>query len=141
MVLKLGLSVILLSAALPTAAQPRAGVSPAPPPAVSPDQKAAIQRTAMAFGQCISAGIQSLSATVTPEAGATAVLGGCAAQRGELIQSVEAMIATMPEAQRAEAHAQLETQMGQAGAQIAGAIRQRRAAPPAAPAAPATPPH
>jgi hypothetical protein len=142
MFLRFGLSFILLSAALPAAAQPPAVASPAPPPAVSPEQQAAIQRTAMAFGQCISTGMQTVSPTVTPEAGAAALLGGCATQRAALIQSVEAMIATMPEAQRAEAHAQLQTQMGQAEAQIAAGIRQRRAAPPA-PAAPATapPPH
>jgi hypothetical protein len=140
MFLKFGLSFILLSAALPTAAQPPAAASPAPP-AVSPEQQAAIQRTAMAFGQCISTGMQTVSPSVTPEAGAATLLGGCATQRVALIQSVEAMIATMPEPKRAEAHARLESQMGQAQiqAQIADGIRQLRAAPPAAPA-PATPP-
>ena len=138
MSLKFGLSAVLLLAASPIAAQPPAA---APAPQAAPTgPEAAIQRTAMAFGQCISAGIQGLSATVTPEAGATAVLNGCAAQRGDLTRSVDAMIATIPEDQRAAAHTQFESQMGQAQTQIAAAIRQRRATP-AAPAAPATPQH
>jgi hypothetical protein len=34
--------------------------------------------------------------TVTPEAGATAVLGGCSEQQTALVQEVEAMLATLP---------------------------------------------
>jgi hypothetical protein len=147
MSLKFGLSAILLLAASPIAAQPPAPApAPAPQPPLAPELKDAIQRTATAFGQCVSAGIQNLSASVTPEAGAAAVMGGCATQRAELTQSVEAAFATMPEVQRTQAHTEFESQMGQAQTQIAAAIRQLRAAPatpaaPAAPAAPATPPH
>lgn len=136
MSLKFGLCAVLLLAASSTAAQPPAAAPPAPQPAPTGPQ-ADLQRAAMAFGQCVSAGIHNVSASTTPEAGATAVLAGCTAQRGALAQSVDAMIATAPEAQRAGAHAQFESQMAQAPAQIADAIRQSRAAP----AAPATPPH
>jgi hypothetical protein len=140
MSLKLGLGAALLLAASSAAAQPPAAAPPAPTPTVSPEQRAALQSAATAFGQCVSAGIQRLSASVAPEAGATIVLGGCAAQRGALAQSVEAIIAIVPDAQRPAAQAQFESQMGQAEAQTAEAIRQARAAPPA-PAAPAAPPH
>ncbi len=132
---KFGLSVALLLAASAAAAQPPAAAPAAPQWAPTPDQQASIQRTATAFGQCISAGVQGLPASVTPEAGATTILAGCAAQRSALAQSVDAMIATMPEAQRAPAHAQFESQIGQAPAQIAAGIRQSRAAPAAPPPA------
>jgi hypothetical protein len=138
MFLKTGLSAILLLAALPAAAQPPAA-APAPQAALTGPQ-ADVQRTAMAFGQCVSGALQNLSASVAPEAGAAGVLSGCAAQRAELARSVDAMIATMPEAQRAQAHAQFETDMGQVQPQIADAIRQHRAAG-ATPAAPPTPSH
>jgi hypothetical protein len=147
---KFALSSILLLAALPAAAQPPAAAPPAPPaapstapPELSPELKAAIQRTATAFSQCISGGIQNAPASATPEAAAAAVMSGCATQRAELTQSVEAAFAIMPEAQRTEAHTEFETQMGQAETQIATAIRQQRAAAaaPAIPSAPATPPH
>jgi hypothetical protein len=137
---KFGLSAVLLLIAAPAAAQPPAAAPPAPQPATPSGPDAAIQRTAMAFGQCISAGVQNVSASVTPEAGAAAVLAGCAAQRDALAQSVDAAIATAPEDKRAGAHAQFESQMAQVPAQIAEGIRRHRAAP-AAPATPATPPH
>ena len=133
MSLKFGFATAVLLAASPIAAQP-----PAAAPAAPTGPQTAIQRTAMAFGQCISAAMQKISPSVTPEAGAAVILGGCAAQRTDLTQSVEAMIATLPEAQRAAAHAQFESQMGQAETQIADAIRQHHAA---AAAAPAAPPH
>jgi uncharacterized protein YukE len=137
MSLKFGFWAVLLLAAAPVAAQAPAA-PPAPPP-MDPHQ-AEIQRTAMAFGQCISAGLQNLSATITPEAGATAVLNGCSTQRAALTQSVNAMIATLPADQQGAAHTQFESQIGQAPTQIADAIRRHRAES-AAPAAPATPPH
>jgi hypothetical protein len=137
MSLKFGICAVLLLAASPTAAQPPAATPPAPQPAVPTGQQADLQRAAMAFGQCVSAGIHNVSASTTPEAGAAAVLGGCTAQRAALAQSVDAMIAAAPEDKRAAGHAQFESQMGQAQAQIADAIRQSRATPPA----PATPPH
>lgn len=139
MSLKTGLFAVLLLTASPIAAQPPAA-GPAPQPVPNPAQIAAqadIQRTATAFGQCVSAGIQNVSASVTPEAGAAAVLGGCAAQRGALNQSAEALIAIVPADQRAAAHAQFDSQMGQVQTRIAEAIRQHRAAP----TAPAPSPH
>lgn len=122
---KLVLSALLLLGAAPALAQ-----APAAAPAAGPE--AAIQQAADAFGQCISTGLQALPATVTPEAGSASVLSGCAAQHRVLDQRVGAMIATMPEAQRAAAQGQYASQMGQVGPQIAEAIRQHRAAPPAA---------
>jgi hypothetical protein len=143
MSLKFGLPAALLLAASPIAAQPPAAAAP---PAMTPAQtaaQAAIQRTATAFGQCISTAIQNSSAATTPEAAAAAALSGCAAQRAELGRSVDAMIATMPAAQQAEAHAAFESDMNRAQGDIAQAIAQQRAAAaaPAAPATPATPPH
>ncbi|HEY1606595.1 MAG TPA: hypothetical protein VGF77_13465 [Allosphingosinicella sp.] len=144
MFLKLAFPAAFLLAAAPIAAQPPAAPAPQPP-AAAPEQQATtaqqaeIQRTAMAFGQCIKTGLDNLSATIAPEAGAASVLGGCSAQRNDLGKAVDAMIATLPEAQRAAAHTQFESQIGEAQTQIAEAIRQHRAAPPAAPAAPATP--
>jgi hypothetical protein len=136
MSLKFGLCAALLLAAAPIAAQPP-GAAP-PPPMTGP--QAEVERTAMAFAQCISTTLQNLTASATPEAGATAALDGCTAQRGALNQSVDALIATLPADQKAPAHAQFESQMAEAPAQIADAIRQHRAAA-AAPGAPAAPPH
>ena len=140
MALKFALPAMLLLTAMPAAAQPPAAASP-PQPALSPELQAAIQRTATAFGECISTGIQIASPSATPEAAAAAIMAGCAPQRAELTQSVEAAFATMPAAERAQAHTEFETQMGQAATEIAAAIRQQRAAAsaPATPA-PATPP-
>jgi hypothetical protein len=140
MSLKFGLFAALLLAASAAAAQPPAAGPASPQPAPPAGPQAAIQQAGMAFGQCISAAIQSVPASLTPEAGAASVMAGCATQRGELDRSVDAMIATIPETERATAHAQYQSQIGQAETQIADAIRQRRVAPPA-PATPATPPH
>ena len=123
---KTGIGAILFLAALPAVAQPPAAGSNEPAPT---GPEAAIQQAAMAFGQCVSAGIQNVPTSQAAEAGAAVVLSGCSAQRAALATSVEAMIATMPEAQRAQAHAQFESQMRQATGQVAGAIILRRAAP------------
>lgn len=139
MFLKFGFSAALLLAASSVAAQPPAA---APGPQPTDAQKAEIQRTGMAFGQCLEAGMQGVSASVTPEAGAAAVLNGCTAQRDALVKAVNVVIDIMPADRRAAAHTQFDGQMAQTQSQIADAIRQQRAAP-AAPAtpAPATPPH
>ena len=126
--LKYGLSLALLSLAGAALAQNSA---PAVPAAESPAVQA-IQQAAMSFGQCVSTGVQGVPATVTPEAGATTVLGACATQRQQLVQAAEAFIATMPADQQAGARTQLTTQLGQAETQIASAIRNMRSAPPAA---------
>ena len=140
--------VALSFAALPAAAlaqtqpsqpatPPAAGQTPAPPapPAPSP-QTNAIQQAAMAFGQCIQTGVGSVPATVTPEAGATSVVAGCATQRQALEAAAQALIATMPEAQRAGAQEQLRSQLGAVEGQVAAGIRSMRgtAAPAPAPA-------
>ena len=101
--------------------------APTSPPAASAGE-AAVQQSAMAFGQCIQAGITGVAATVTPEAGATSVLGGCATQRGQLEQAVMAMIDGLPEDRKAAARQQFASHMAQAETQIAAVIRQQRSA-------------
>ncbi|HEX4737927.1 MAG TPA: hypothetical protein VH331_10230 [Allosphingosinicella sp.] len=136
MSLKFGFAAAVLLSASPLLAQP-----PAAPAAPQPTdaQKAEIQRTGTAFGQCIEAGMHNVSTSVTPEAGAAGVLGGCATQRDALVKAVNAVIETLPQDQRAAAHSQFDGQIGQVQGQLADAIRQQRAAP--ATPAPATPSH
>ena len=110
-----------------------AALAQAPAPAASGPQ-AAVQQTAMAFGQCIQTGVQGVAGTVTPEAGATSVLGGCANQRQQLEQAIEALIATLPADQQAPAREQARTQIAAAHGQVAAAITRMRAAPAPAPA-------
>jgi len=134
----------LLLAAAPAFAQPPAASSTPPPaassqpPSAQSAAAAAIQPAAMAFGQCLQTGLQGVPATVTPEAGAAAVLGGCGTQRGALVAAVEAMLATLPADQQAAGRAQLQSRLGEVPTQLADAIRQSRGAAPTA--APATPP-
>ena len=135
--LKYGLSAALLGCAGAALAQGApASAPPASTPAMTP-QQSAVQQTAMGFAQCVMAGVQGVPATLTPEAGATSVLAGCATQRQQLDSAVEALIATMPEENKAVAREQYRTQMAGAETQIASRIGQLRAAPAAAPAAPA----
>jgi hypothetical protein len=133
--LKFGLFAALLVSAAPVLAQPPSGASPAQG-APSPAQQAAIQQSAMAMGQCIETAVQALAPTVTPEAGAASAMSGCATQRQQLVQAVEALIATLPEAARAGAREQLQTRLAGAEGQIANGIRMQRSAPPAAAATP-----
>ena len=121
------------------ATPPAAGQAPAPaPPAPPAAETTAIQQAAMAFGQCLQTGVGTVPATVTPEAGATSVVNGCATQRQGLEQAAQALIATMPEAQRAAAQEQLRSQLGSVEGQVASGIRQMRgAATPAPTPAPA----
>jgi hypothetical protein len=127
------------------ATPPATGQTPAPPapPAPPSPQVVAIQQAGAAFGQCIQAGVGSVPATVTPEAGATSVVNGCATQRQALEQAAQALIATMPEAQRAGAQEQLRSQLGSVEGQVAAGIRQMRgtAAPTPTPAPAPTPGH
>lgn len=136
MFLKFGFTAALMLAAAPIAAQ-----APATPPAPQPTDphEAEIQSAGMAFGQCISTGMQHVSASVTPEAGAAAVLNGCATQRDALVKAVSAAIDTLPADKRADAHTQLDSKLGEVPGQLADAIRQQRAA--AATPAPAMPSH
>lgn len=135
----------LCLAALPVAAQaqtPATGQAPAAPEAPAappPAEMAAVQTTAAAFGQCVQTAAMGAPATVTPEAAATSALSSCAPQQQSLVRAVEALIATLPEAQRAAAQEQLRTQMGGAAAQIAAGIRQMRASQAGTPAPAATP--
>jgi hypothetical protein len=145
MLLRFALSAAMLAAAAPALAQPPAAPaappasSSAPPSAAPTGPAAAIQPAAMAYSQCLSAGVAGVAATATPEAGATSVMNGCAAQRTALDQAVEGLLTTLPAEQQAAGRAQYQSQIGEVPTQIAGAIRQSRA--PATPAAPATTPH
>ena len=121
----------LCLAAGPALAQNQTTPAPAGPP---PEAVAAIQQAAAALGQCIQTGIGSVPASVTPEAGATSVLGGCATQRQAVERAARALISTLPEASRPAGEAQLNAQMSSIEAQIAGGIRQMRAAPVGTPA-------
>ena len=131
--LKYCLSFALACSAGAAVAQTQAPAAAPPAPPMSAEQSA-VRTTAMALGQCVMTGVQGLSATVTPEAGATTVLGGCASQRQALDLAVEALIATLPEEGKAPAREQYRTQMAGAETQIADAIRRQRAAAAPAPA-------
>lgn len=130
----------LCLAAAPAVAQTApATEAPAGPP---PAEMAAVQQAGMAFGQCVQTGVGAVPATVTPEAGAATVIAGCATQRTALEQAAQALLATVPEANRAAAQTQIRSQLDAIPAQVAEGIRQTRsagAAPAAAPAA--TPAH
>jgi len=132
--------VALCLAALPAATLAQAAPSqpaPAAPPAPSgppPAAVTAVQQAGMAFGQCVQTGVQNVPATVTPEAGAAGVLGGCASQRQQLEQVVNALLATLPPEQRAAGQERLRTELGGIEGQIAAAIRQQRTAATPAPA-------
>jgi hypothetical protein len=125
--LRYGLSAAFLILAAPAAAQQPATAG-----------AAEVQTAAIAFGQCVQAGAQALAATVTPEAGAATVMGGCATQKQALERAAETLIASeaVPADRKAAAREQLRTQLAAAQGQIADGIRQMRAAGAAAPAAP-----
>jgi hypothetical protein len=125
MISRISVSATLLCFAGAAFAQAQA---PTTQPAPSGPQ-AAIQQTAMAFGQCLETGVQGVAATVTPEAGATSVLGGCASQRRQLEGAIDALIATLPADQQAAAREHARTQLAGAQAQVAAAITRLRAAP------------
>jgi hypothetical protein len=131
----------LCLAATPAFAQnqtaPAAQAPAGPPPAAM----AAVQAAGSAFGQCIQTGVMGVPAAVTPEAGATSVLAGCATQRTALEGAVQTLIAALPAERQAMAQEQARAQLAAVPAQIAAGIQQMRAA--SAPAAPpaATPAH
>lgn len=128
---------ILCLVATPALAQNQ--TAPAANAGPSPEAMAAIQTAGAAFGQCIQTGVAAVPASVTPEAGATSVLNGCATQRNAIEQVVQSMIAALPEDRRAMAQEQLRTQLAGLPTEIANGIRQSRAA--SAPAATPTPAH
>ena len=122
--------------AAPAQSAPAAAQAPAGPP---PEAVAAVQAAASTFGQCIQTGVMGVPATVTPEAGATTVIAGCTTQRQSVEQAVQALIATLPEAQRPMALEQMRTQLASLPAQVAAGIQQMRGASAAAAAPAATP--
>jgi hypothetical protein len=119
-----GIPAALLLGAMPAVAQ---GQPAPPPPVAASSQEAALRDAAAAFGQCVSSGIRGVAATVTPEAGTAGILAGCSAQRDQLAQAAEALIATLPAEQQAAAREHARTGLAQAETQIADAIRQQRA--------------
>lgn len=149
MIRPFGLAAALLLSAAPALAQDAAApAAPAPAPAPSqapasppaqPErapsaQEAAVMQAATAFGECVSEGVVALAADVAPDAGAATVLGGCAAQKTALEQSVDALIDTLPADRQAAAREHARTQMSEVPADIAAAIRSRPGTPAAAPA-------
>lgn len=132
--LKLGLFAALLVTAAPALSQSRT-VPLRGQSGPTPAQQAALQQTSMALGQCVETAVQALPATVTPEAGAASALSGCATQRQQLVQAVEAMVASLPADRRAGALQQLQSRLAAAEGQIANGIRMQRSGTlPAAPA-------
>lgn len=127
---------LICLAATPAFAQNQAAPAPSGPP---PEAMAAIQQAGSAFGQCVQTNAATVPATVTPEAGATSVLATCAPQRQALEQAAHALIATLPEAQRAMAEEQMRTQLAAVPGQIAAGISGMRGVGGGAPAA--TPAH
>jgi len=109
-------------------AQNATPAAPAAPAAQLDPLQAALQTNAMAFGQCVVGGMATVPATVTPQAGAAQVMGACNAQKLQLVQAAEAMIAALPEDRRAGATAQLQTRLTSAESEIAEEITRRRAA-------------
>lgn len=150
--LKFGLSATLLFTAAAVQAQPGTTPSPSttvttpvppsppapPPPPISPPP--AFIQAAEAFGQCVETASGGIATTVTPEAAAAQALAACAAQKTAIETQFEAWVASdaFPAEGRDVARTQFRAQFGQVESQIAGAIRQQRAAP-AAPAATPTP--
>jgi hypothetical protein len=127
---------LLVAAAAPAAAQDQpAPAQPAPEPAPA-GGRTAIQQAAAAFNDCVSTGVRGIGAEVTPEAGAASVVAGCATQRQQLEQAVDAAVATASDADKATARQRLQTQLAQVEPRIAAAIHQQRgdAAPEAQPA-------
>jgi len=132
---------ILCLAATPAFAQNQtapAAVAPAGPP---PEAMAAVQTAGAAFGQCLQTGVMGVPATVTPEAGATTVLAGCATQRQSLEGAIQTLIAGLPAEQRALAQEQARSQLAGVPAQLAAGIQQMRSAGAPAAAQAATPAH
>ena len=125
--LKFGLSAAALLLASPALAQPPQG-GPTPPPE--------FMQAAQGFGQCVGTAMGGLAATVTPEAGATQVLAGCATQKTALETAFETWVSgpSFPAEGREIARQQFRTQLGSAEADIANAIRQRRGSAAPAPA-------
>jgi len=125
---------ILSLAATPAFAQNQTAPAPSAPAGPPPAEMAAVQQAGMAFGQCLQTGVMGVPATVTPEAGATTVLSGCATQRQALEQAANALVAALPEDQRAAAQERVRGQLAAVPGQIAAGIQQMRAASAPAPA-------
>jgi hypothetical protein len=125
---------LLCLAATPAFAQNQTAPAPAAPAGPPPEAMAAVQQAGMAFGTCVQTAAGSVPATVTPEAGAASALASCATQRQTLEQAAHALIATLPEAQRAMAEEQMRSQLAALPGQIAVGIAGARGAatPPAA---------
>lgn len=100
-----------------------------PAPAASADPGEAIRTTAIAYSNCIKAKVGAAPKSGTPESAADSVLAACAAEDRRLRAAVDAQLAVVPEAQRAEARKQVDEGLAEGRASIVDAIRQSRAAP------------
>lgn len=136
--LKTAFSAALFLTASVAVAQP----AQTPPPAAAPQQQPitpppAFVQAAQAFGQCVEGAAGQIPTTVAPEVAASQALATCATQKTAIETQFEAWVASdaFPAAGRDMARTQFRGQMAQVEAQIATAIRERRAGPPA----PATP--
>ena len=122
MKLKLALpAAALLGAAFPALAQ-----SQDAPGAQALDPEAPIQQAARAFGQCIADGLEEVQPAISPEQAAAGVFDGCARERAQLEEAIDAMIVDLPAEQQEKAREQVRTQLAQAEVEIAEAIREQR---------------
>jgi hypothetical protein len=135
--IKSGLVAALLMSAAPALGQTTTQPSPVPvpPPAPTPQQQA-VQSAAMAYNGCLRAGAGSVPATSTPQQAADAIVAGCMTQQHALEAAANSYIATLPAAEQAEKREEVRTGLASVSGQLASAITQMRAAPPAASPAP-----
>jgi len=92
--------------------------------------QAKMERDDAAFTRCIAAAVPRIENGVSPEAGAESIVRGCDREWRAAVQSTEAWIATLPEAQRTQAAALLQSEVANAPvemkAEIAAMIRRHR---------------
>jgi len=93
------------------------------------DPGAAIRTSAIAYSNCIKAKVGAAPKSGTPESAADTVLAACAAEDTKLRAAVDAQLAVVPAAQRAEARKQVDEGLAEGRASIVDAIRQSRASP------------
>lgn len=128
--LKNGTAALALVLASPGVAQTTA--PPAPPaPAANAAPPPGFIEAARSYGQCVGARAQGVDAKVAPEAAAKTVLAACARHKGEMERTFEGWLQSnkqMTEPQKAAARAQLRAGLANAEGEVAGKIRQARAA-------------
>lgn len=128
--LKIAASFFALTAAAAAAAQP----APQGPPtaeqiAAMPPEGRAMVEASMAFGTCVQGHLSAVPANTDADAAAGAALASCETQRAGLEAAVERLIDSplVPEAQKAQARAQMRQDMAGLRGVIAGQLRTARA--------------